>query len=183
MTSRRLEKRTLQKCELSGESLNARIAPAGFHAGSLFVAGMGAHFQNGGGPIGIYNGPHDSNGIPFLLRTLDNKGITNFRIKGEVGNNGHHGSNHHGQPFLNLAVSKINTGFTTTNAVVTSSSFILRTGSTGGDMTSYSSGSNVATTPQFIVVPRPLINPPAPTGFPANPAPSSGTPQVTYILR
>jgi len=52
MTSRRSEQRTLRKTELTVESLSTRIVPAGFHHGSLIVAGMHGHFENGGGTTG-----------------------------------------------------------------------------------------------------------------------------------
>ena len=107
MTSRRTEKRSLRKCEVTVESLNARIAPAGFHAGSLFVAGTGGHVE-----IGKYHAPKFK---PFLL---DRTGKTNYLIKGEGPIGGNLGSNHNGhnmQPFLNLAVSKISIESTTNN--------------------------------------------------------------------
>ena len=110
MTSRPTQKRTLKRCELSVESLSARIAPAGFHAGSLLVAGMGGQFEIGRGATGNHMGPKHHNGQQFLIRTLEDRGITNFRIKGEKGNDQNHGSGHGAQPFLNLAIANFNTG-------------------------------------------------------------------------
>jgi hypothetical protein len=110
MTIRPKQKRTLKKCELSVESLSARIAPAGFHAGSLLVAGMGGQFEKGTGAVGNHMGPKEHDGQQFLIRTLENRGITKFRIKGEKGDDGHHGSGDRAQPFLNLAIANFNTG-------------------------------------------------------------------------
>jgi hypothetical protein len=56
MTSRRIEKRIVRKCELSVESLTTRIAPSGIGAGSLMATGLSS----------------------------SNAGSANYRIKGDA---------------------------------------------------------------------------------------------------
>ncbi len=181
MTSRPTEKRTLRKCEPSLESLSTRIAPAGFHAGSLFVAGMGGHFDVGGGTGGKHHGGNGSDAPQFLVRTHDKTGLANYIIRGGKGYHWQFGSNHHAQPFLNLVVSNVSPG-TTTDQVANSFPSNPATDSTPSVTATNLTVSNVTTptllvpprplinppapTPTLVVVPRPLINPPAPTGLP-----------------
>jgi hypothetical protein len=101
MTSRQSDKRTMRKCELSLETLHARIAPAGLHAGSMFLAGVHGHFEFQNQKHGKHEAPKDPGNAPiFLIQKL-----------GKV--EGNHGASLTTHPFLNLAVTKPKTIFTT----------------------------------------------------------------------
>jgi hypothetical protein len=94
MTSQRNEKRMLRKCELSLETLGARIAPVtGFLPSSFMLAQVVQH------PTGIYGSVQGTKfpaGTPFQTYQT---GMTNYIVRGETTHLGSVGSGLNGVPF------------------------------------------------------------------------------------
>jgi hypothetical protein len=100
MTSRQIQKRTMRKFELSLESLDARIVPAGLHAGSFAAAGMSSLVDAGNHGAGRHINTKNLHGTPFEQVNSGNQVHLNLFV---VRQNSHFRHNHLkaiGTPFV-----------------------------------------------------------------------------------